>query len=65
MVEVCGIICKHNLTHVIEGIDEEDGVIILELEYTKEERELIHKIEDLIDDYSPSGDDEEDEEDDD
>jgi hypothetical protein len=65
MVEVCGIVCEHNLTHVILEVDEAEDVITLELEYSKEEREIIHKIEDIIDDYSPSDDDEEEYEEDD
>ena len=63
MVEVANVVCEHNLHHVITEVDDYEEIITLQLEYSKEEREIIHQIEDLIDDYSPSDDDEEDEED--
>lgn len=60
IVEVASIICNNQLTHEIIEADEEDEIIILEVQYTKKEREAIHEIEDLIADNV----DEEDEEDD-
>lgn len=61
MVEVCGLICEHELYHTITEVDEDTDTISLEIEYSKQDREVIHQIEDLIADNS----DDEDEEDDD
>jgi hypothetical protein len=63
MLEVAGIICEHNIDHIIMEVDDAEGIITLQLEYSKEERETIHKIEDLIADYSPGDDEEDDDED--
>jgi hypothetical protein len=58
MLEVCGLICEHDLHHVIMEVDEDADTISLEIQYSKQDREVIHQIEDLIADNS-----EEDEED--
>ncbi|WP_315816122.1 hypothetical protein [Paraflavitalea speifideaquila] len=65
MVEVSSVKCEHNLHHIILEVDEYEEIITMQLEYSKEEREVIHKIEDAIDDYSQSDDDDEEEEGDD
>lgn len=59
MLEVCGLICEHDLHHTIMEVDEDADTITLELQYTKQGREVIHQIEDLIADNT---DDEEDDE---
>ena len=60
MVEVCGLICEHELHHTIMEVDEDADTISLEIEYSKQDRDVIHQIEDLIADNSE--DDEEDDE---
>lgn len=60
MLEVCALICEHDLHHTIMEVDEDADTITLELQYTKQDRDAIHQIEDLIADNT---DDEEDDED--
>jgi hypothetical protein len=62
IVEVAGIICNNQLTHEIIEADDEEDIIILEVQYTKKERDAIHEIEDLIADNVDEEDDEEDDE---
>lgn len=62
MLQVAGLICENQLTHAIIETDEDEKIITMEVEYKKEERAVIHQIEDLIADNS---DDDEDEEEDD
>lgn len=63
MLEVCGLICTHELEHTIIEVDEDADTISIELQYSKQDRDIIHQIEDLIADNSD--DDEDDYEDDD
>ena len=60
MLEVCGLICEHELHHAIMEVDEDADTISLEIQYSKQDREVIHQIEDLIADNSEDdeGDDE-------
>lgn len=64
LIAVAGLLVEHELPHHISGTDEENDIITIEVEYGKEEREVIHEIEDIIDDHSED-DEEEDEDDDD
>jgi hypothetical protein len=61
MLEVCGLICEHELHHVITEVDEDEDTISIEIQYSKQDREVIHIIEDLIADNSDEDDDDEDE----
>ncbi|UYQ92828.1 hypothetical protein MKQ68_22365 [Chitinophaga horti] len=63
MVQVSSLICTHELDHHIMEVDEEDETITLELHYSKQDREVIHQIQDII--SANSEEDEEEEEDDD
>ena len=56
MLEVCGLICEHELHHVITEVDEDADTISFEIEYSKQDREVIHQIEDLIADNSEDDD---------
>jgi hypothetical protein len=62
MVEVCGLICEHELHHTITEVDEDADTISLEIEYSKQDRDVIHQIEDLIADNSDDEDGEDDDE---
>jgi hypothetical protein len=64
MLKVSDLICGNQLTHEIIEVDEDADTITLELEYTKQERDVIHQIEDLIADNSDDEEEEEDEDDD-
>ena len=63
MLDVCSLICEHELEHTIMEVDEDEDTISIELQYSKQDRKVIHKIEDMIADNSEE--DDEDEEDDD
>ncbi|OMP74621.1 hypothetical protein [[Flexibacter] sp. ATCC 35208] len=63
MLEVCNLICEHELEHIITEVDEDEDIISLELQYSKQDRKVIHKIEDMIADNSDEEDEDEDEED--
>lgn len=62
MLQVAGLICEHQLTHEIIETDEDEEIITLEVEYKKEERAIIHQIEDLIADNSEDEEDDDEEE---
>jgi hypothetical protein len=61
MLEVCGLICEHELHHAIMEVDEDADTISLEIQYSKQDREVIHQIEDLIADNSEDDDEDDDE----
>lgn len=66
MLDVCSLICEHELEHTIMEVDEDEDTISLELQYSKQDRKVIHKIEDMIADNSDEeGDDDEEDDDDD
>ena len=62
MLQVAGLICENQLAHVILETDEDEEIITMEVEYKKEERAIIHQIEDLIADNSDDEEEEDDEE---
>lgn len=65
MLQVSSLICDHQLDHHIMDVDDQEEKITLELRYSKQEREVIHQIEDIIADNSEEGDDDEDDDDED
>lgn len=64
MLYVCSLICEHELEHTIMEVDEDEDTISLELQYSKQDRKVIHKIEDMIADNSDEEDDDEEDDDD-
>ena len=62
MVQVSSLICEHELPHEIIEVDEDEDTITLELQYSRQERSVIHVIEDLIADGSDDEEDDDDEE---
>ena len=61
MVQVSSLICEHELPHEIIEVDEDEDTITLELQYSRQERSVIHVIEDLIADGSDDEEDDDDE----
>lgn len=65
MLQVSSLICDYQLDHHIMDVNESEGTFTLELQYLRQDREVIHQIEDIIDDHREDddheGDDEEDE----
>ena len=63
LLEVADILIENEISHEITGTDAETDCITLEVAYDKEQRDTIHEIEDLIDDYEGEEDDEEEDDD--
>jgi len=61
MIQVSSLICEHELPHEIIEVDEDEDTITLELQYSRQERSVIHVIEDLIADGSDDDQDDDDE----
>lgn len=61
LLEVADILIENEISHEITGTDAENDCITLEVAYEKEQRDTIHEIEDLIDDYDEEEGDDEDE----
>lgn len=59
MVQVSSLICEHKLPHEIIEVDDDEDTITLELQYSRQERSVIHVIEDLIADGSDDDEDDE------
>lgn len=66
IAEVADIIAANELNNKITGTDEEQTVVFVEVHYDKdneEERQAVHVIDDVINDYDDEEDDEENEDD--
>lgn len=63
IAQVAEVIIENEIVHEIIGTDIDEDIITLEVEYTKDEREIIHEIEDIISDYEEESE-EEDQDDD-
>ena len=60
--EVADILIENSIANEIVGTNPEEDTIILEVSYTKEERDAIHQAEELINDYEEEDDEEKDDE---
>lgn len=56
LIEVSDILIENGISNEITGTDEDEDTITLEVSFNKEEREIIHEVEDLISDFDPDGD---------
>ena len=56
LIEVSDILIENGISNEITGTDEDEDTITLEVSFTKEERDIIHEVEDLINDFDPDGD---------
>lgn len=63
IIEVADMLLENEIIFDIVGTDEDNDALIIEVECEKEQREIIHQIEDTIDDYEEDDDGEEEEED--
>jgi hypothetical protein len=64
IAEVADIIAANELNNKITGTDEEQTVVFVEVHYDKdneEEKQAVHDIDDVINDYDDEEDDEENE----
>ena len=60
MAEVAEILCENGITNSITGVDDDLTLVFVEVEYEKEEKQFIHDIEDVIEEYLEEKDDEDD-----
>jgi len=63
MLEVASLLEQNNLTNSVNGADEDDDIILLEISYEKEdkeEREAFDAIESIVDNYEEDEDDDDD-----
>jgi hypothetical protein len=60
LLEVSAILVEHNIPNQIIDTDEEEDSITIEVSFTKEQREVIHEVEDVISDYEEEDDDDDD-----
>jgi len=65
LIDVVDILIEHELSHQITATDKENNYLTVEVEYDRDERDVIHEIEDVISEYEEEDDEEEDEEEDD
>lgn len=59
LLDVEDLLLESNLTHIITGTDSSADEIILEVEYTKEEKGVIRQVQQVIDEYEEQEDDDE------
>lgn len=63
IIQVAEVLLENEVTNEIIGTDADEDTIILEVQYEKDQRKVIHEVEDIISDFLDEAD-EEDEEDD-
>ena len=59
IVEVADLLLDNEITNDIVGTDPDNDELIIEVEYDKEQREIIHQLEDIIADFEESEEEEE------
>lgn len=59
IVEVADVLLENEIINQIIGADPDEDTIILEVQYDKEQRDVIHDVEDIISDYEEAEDQEE------
>ena len=62
LIDVIDIILEHEICHQITATDSENNCVTVEVQYERDERDVIREIEDVISDYEESDDDENEEE---
>ncbi|MEO6229661.1 MAG: hypothetical protein ABIP10_06005 [Ferruginibacter sp.] len=55
LIEVSDILIENGISNEITGTDEDEDTVTLEVSFTKEERDIIHEVENLISDFNPDG----------
>ena len=51
IAEVAELLTDNDITNTITGVDEDYEVLFMEVEYEKEDNQVIHDIEDVIEDF--------------
>ncbi len=60
IAQVADVIIKNGINHEITGAETGEDIVTLEVQFTKDEREIIHEIEDIISDYEEEAEEEQD-----
>ena len=60
MIQVADLLIEHEISHVLVATDENNDTVTIEVEYGTGERDIIHEIEDAIDDNTAESTDEDD-----
>ncbi len=64
ILAVADVLIENDIINDIIGTDDDEDTIIIEVEYGKGQRKIIHKMEDIISDYLEEEQEEDSEEDD-
>ncbi len=51
IIDVADVLLENEVTNEIIGTDADEDAVILEVQYDKEQREIIHEVEDIISDF--------------
>ena len=63
LIAVANVLIEHSLVHSITATDEDNDSVTLEIQYGRDEKEIIHEIEDLIAEFEAEDAEDDDEED--
>ncbi|MEO6251730.1 MAG: hypothetical protein ABIO79_00370 [Ferruginibacter sp.] len=58
IAEVAELLTDNDITNTITGVDEDYEILFMEMEYEKEDNQVIHDIEDVIEDFNEDDDEE-------
>lgn len=64
ILDVADVLIENDIINDIVGTDDKEDTIIIEVEYEKDQRKIIHKMEGIISDYLEEEQEEDSEEDD-
>jgi hypothetical protein len=64
ITEVAEVLLENEIINDIIGADTETDEVLIEVQFERDQRDVIHQIEDLISDYEETEDDDDDEEED-
>ena len=51
IIKVADVLLENEITNEIIGTEPDEDAVILEVQYDKEQREVIHEVEDIISDF--------------
>jgi hypothetical protein len=60
IIEVADVLLENEIINEIIGTEPDEDAVILEVQYDKEQREVIHEVEDIISDFLEEAEQEED-----
>ena len=61
IAEVAELLTENEISNSITGVDEDHEFVFIEVEYEKEDNQVIHDIEDVIEDFHADDPDDDDE----